>query len=264
MERTLSKPVDRNLTINTSSHIMFGGQNFIPIHDAQTPSSPLHTIVECPIEESVSNVVEINLGKVVPVPTRSLKELIRCYRELWKSNLSGLVVFTAGGAYYACGGTNWKEAATLCTGTFLQAACANSLNEIIEVERDKIMTRTKNRPLPTGRISKTHAILQAMVVGVGGTYLLYKFNNPMTAVLGAANIILYAGVYTPLKVKSILNTWVGTLNGSLPPLMGSAAATTGRLTDPVGLFLFGVMYLWQIPHFMAINYKCKSGMLRSQ
>jgi len=103
-----------------------------------------------------------------------------------------------------------------------------------------------------------------MVVGVGGTYLLYKFNNPMTAVLGAANIILYAGVYTPLKVKSILNTWVGTLNGSLPPLMGSAAATTGRLTDPVGLFLFGVMYLWQIPHFMAINYKCKSGMLRSQ
>jgi heme O synthase-like polyprenyltransferase len=60
-------------------------------------------------------------------------------------------VFTAGGSYYACGGTSWQEVSALCAGTFLQAACANSFNEIIEVDRDKIMARTKGRPLPTGR-----------------------------------------------------------------------------------------------------------------
>lgn len=69
--------------------------------------------------------------------------------------------------------------------------------------------------------------------------------------------MLYAGVYTPLKTRSILNTWVGTLNGSIPPLMGCAAAT-GTLNDTVGLFMGGILYLWQISHFMAINYKCRS------
>lgn len=75
-----------------------------------------------------------------------------------------------------------------------------SFNEIIEVERDKIMARTKNRPLCTNRISKFHAILQAVTVGAAGTWLLYKLTNPLTALLGLANIIIYTSVYTPSKV----------------------------------------------------------------
>jgi len=172
--------------------------------------------------------------------------------------LSSLVVFTTLGGYYASGGKilDWKSTLALTTGTFLQAACANSLNELYEVDRDKIMTRTRNRPLPTGRISKGHALLQAIITGVGGSYLLYRFNNPLTCALGVANIVIYAGVYTPLKVVHWLNTWIGTVNGSLAPLMGSASVTN-NVCDPSGLFLFGVMYLWQISHFMAIGYKCK-------
>jgi heme O synthase-like polyprenyltransferase len=77
----------------------------------------------------------------------------------------------------------------------------NSINQVIEVERDKIMTRTKNRPLCTERISKFHAIVQAIAVGAAGTWLLYTKANPLTALLGFANILLYTSVYTPLKVS---------------------------------------------------------------
>jgi protoheme IX farnesyltransferase len=142
------------------------------------------------------------------------------------------------------------------TGTFMQAACANTMNELLEIDRDLIMTRTQNRPLPTKKISKLHAFLQGVLMGAGGTYLLYKYNNPLTAYLGAANILLYAGVYTPAKLLHWSNTWIGTLNGSLPPLMG-CSAVRNSIMDATGLYMFSLMYLWQISHFMAICYKCK-------
>jgi len=214
----------------------------------------------CPVEENeMLEQKAICLGEPqINLPKNSISETLKCYKELWKMRLSGLVVFTAAGTYISCGGTDWKSCAALCAGTFLQAACANTLNEVYEADLDAQMTRTKNRPLPTKRITKKHALIQAAIAGVEGTCLLYSCNNTLTASLGAANIVLYAGVYTPLKTRSILNTWVGTLNGSIPPLMGCAAAT-GTLNDTVGLFMGGILYLWQISHFMAINYKCRSG-----
>lgn len=187
-----------------------------------------------------------------------IKYYIRCYYELWKTRLSSLVVFTTLGGYYAAGGDlyDWKSSFALASGTFMQAACANSLNEWYEVDRDRMMARTKSRPLPTNRISKLHALIQAAVMGVGGTYLLFKFNNPLTAGLGLANILIYAGIYTPTKVMHWCNTWIGTLNGSLACLMGSSSVTN-NVNDISGLFLFSTMYFWQISHFMAIGYKCK-------
>jgi protoheme IX farnesyltransferase len=152
---------------------------------------------------------------------------------------------------------SWQEQVALACGTFLQAACANSFNQVFETNRDSIMTRTKNRPLPTRRISKTHAIIQAIVAGSAGTALLLKYTNPLTASLGFANIFIYAGVYTPLKTRHWLNTWVGTINGSLPPLMGCTAASN-TIVHPAGFYMFTSMYLWQISHFMAICYKCRS------
>lgn len=186
---------------------------------------------------------------------------VGCYLELWKTRLSSLVVITTAGGYYASGGFqqgSWQEQVGLLGGTFLQAACANSLNEIFEVERDSIMARTKHRPLPTNRISKTHASVQALLSGVLGTFVLYRYTNGLTAALGAANIFFYAGVYTPLKTRHWLNTWVGTVNGSLPPLMGCTAATN-TVWHPTGFYMFSSMYLWQISHFMAIAYKCRAG-----
>lgn len=132
----------------------------------------------------------------------------------------------------------------------------NSLNQIYEVELDSKMNRTKSRPLPTGRITRKHAIAQAVVVGSLGTYLLYRYNNPKTALLGAANIAIYVAMYTPMKVRHWFNTWVGTITGSLPPLMGCAAATNS-ITSPTAIYNGGLLYFWQIAHFMAIGYKCK-------
>eukprot|EP01102_Stenamoeba_stenopodia_P003047 TRINITY_DN12978_c0_g1_i1.p1 TRINITY_DN12978_c0_g1~~TRINITY_DN12978_c0_g1_i1.p1 ORF type:complete len:419 (-),score=104.71 TRINITY_DN12978_c0_g1_i1:107-1339(-) len=182
----------------------------------------------------------------------------RSYRELWKTNLSVLVVTTTAIGWISSGGSIVsKSLFALVCGTFLQSACANSINQMMEVEQDKIMMRTKKRPLPTGRISKLHAGIQAAVLGLTGTATLYHFINPITAALGAVNIVLYTCLYTPLKRKHWLNTWVGTVNGCLPPVMGYTAINAS-LSDNATLatFLFASLYAWQIPHFMAISYKC--------
>lgn len=214
-------------------------------------------------EQEEENVIIVktnnnNNNKNTTATNSVFRHYMRCYYELWKTRLSSLVVFTTLGGYYASGGAigDWRTILALTGGTFMQAACANSLNQLMEVERDRMMTRTTNRPLPTNRISKFHTLLQSVIMGVGGSYLLYKYNNPLTSALGVANIVIYAGMYTPCKVMHWINTWIGTLNGSLAPLMGSACVTN-RVMDPAGLFLFGTMYLWQISHFMAIGYKCK-------
>lgn len=237
------------------------------------------------LEEGKCPVENIELPAPLPIPTELLpqilpqgrfgipKNLFKNYMLLWKSRLSLLIVFTTL-ASYCCSRdsttistTNSTELAlssgkkssllALCFGTFLQSGCANTLNELMEVERDRIMNRTKNRPLPTNSISMRHAAIQAAVVGSLGTFILGQYCNWNTALLGFLNIGIYAGIYTPLKTRHWINTWIGTIPGSIPSLMGTCAAT-GVILDPVGLFWFGLMTLWQIPHFMAISYKCRS------
>mmetsp|Transcript_13028 Transcript_13028/g.19657 ORF Transcript_13028/g.19657 Transcript_13028/m.19657 type:complete len:460 (+) Transcript_13028:44-1423(+) len=191
--------------------------------------------------------------------------LFTIYGKLWKTKLSILVVFTAIGTY-ACTKKrkSWKEISTetlgITLGTFGQAAFANTLNELWEIKRDSMMQRTKYRPLPQKHITKTHAFAQGLFMGTTGTLLLAVYGSKEAALLGVMNIGLYAFVYTPMKTVHWLNTWVGTINGAIPPLMGSIVATKQSClklnVNRVGYFMGLLMYFWQIPHFMAISYKC--------
>lgn len=151
-------------------------------------------------------------------------------------------------------------------GTFLTAASANTLNQVYERFSDAHMTRTARRPLPSGRVGLVSALAFAGATALGGLSLLHFETNPTATVLAASNIILYAGVYTPLKRFSPINTWVGAVVGAIPPLLGWSAASEGRLLDrqerPAWL-LASLLFLWQIPHFHALAVALRSDYARA-
>ncbi|XWS22420.1 hypothetical protein CRYUN_Cryun29cG0032400 [Craigia yunnanensis] len=180
----------------------------------------------------------------------------RCYWELSKARLSMLVVATSGTGY-VLGSGNAVDLAGLCwtcAGTMMVAASANSLNQVFEINNDAKMKRTRQRPLPSGRIAIPHAVTWASSVGLAGTALLAWKANMLAAGLAASNLVLYAFVYTPLKQIHPVNTWVGAVVGAIPPLLGWAAAS-GHISLN-GLILPAALYFWQIPHFMALAYLC--------
>lgn len=157
----------------------------------------------------------------------------------------------------------------LTTGTALCSASANTLNMLYEPSTDAKMSRTRNRPLVRGLVSNRAAALFAMLCGVGGAAALYFGVNPTVSFLGLANIVLYAGIYTPLKAVTAFNTWVGAVVGGIPPLMGWAAAAGEAATKDGswrelllasdgssigGWLLAGLLFAWQFPHFMALSW----------
>lgn len=149
-------------------------------------------------------------------------------------------------------------AGALFVGTFLQAASANSMNQVFERDLDAKMSRTKSRPLVQNYMSKKQAVIQSIILSGVGTMILYKYTNLTTTLLGVANIVLYTCVYTPLKTRHWINTWVGTLNGTLPILMGAATVEPLNSLSPITILSCLTLYCWQIPHFMAISFKCKN------
>lgn len=182
----------------------------------------------------------------------------RCYWELSKARLSMLVVATSGAGYVLGSGSAIDYAGLCCTcaGTMMVAASANSLNQVFEINNDAKMNRTKNRPLPSARITVPHAVSWASSVGAAGTALLACQANMLAAGLAASNLFLYAFVYTPLKQIHPVNTWVGAVVGAIPPLLGWVAAS-GQVSLN-GMVLPAALYFWQIPHFMALAYLCRS------
>lgn len=192
----------------------------------------------------------------------SLRELMQVYKQLSKAKLSLLVVSTAAAGYVLGSGetVDWKGMAWCSLGTFCAASCANTLNQVYEVANDARMKRTRNRPLPLGKISKLHALGFAAAMGITGTAVLLHTANPLTGALGVTNIALYAGVYTPLKVVSSANTFVGAVVGAIPPLMGWAAASGGL--DAGAAVLAAGLYFWQIPHFLALAWLCREDYAR--
>lgn len=174
--------------------------------------------------------------------------------ELSKFRLSGLVVGTTGaGVLCVAGATPMTVLVSACVGTALCSASASSMNQIIEVDRDKKMKRTRNRPLVTGKISLSEAKSIAVGSGILGTATLLAGTNATTAMLGLGNIFLYAGPYTYLKPRHEINTWVGAVVGAIPPIMGATAAG-GSLLDAQTMLLASALYLWQFPHFFALSY----------
>jgi heme o synthase len=135
-------------------------------------------------------------------------------------------------------------------------ASANTFNMIAEPDFDAIMARTRNRPLVRGTLSLVQAKTFGLATGAAGVGILAVGVNPTVAALGLGNIVLYAGIYTPLKRLTILNTWVGAVVGGIPPLMGWTACSPSAaiLLHPGGLILAFILYAWQFPHFNAFSY----------
>ena len=146
------------------------------------------------------------------------------YADLAKARLSLLVVTTGAAGYVAAAGPVLTSDFALCmVGTALCSSSAAAFNQIFEIDRDSRMKRTQTRPLVTGSLSTAEAKAAAVVWGVGGTALL-SLTNPVTTALGFGNILLYSGLYTYLKPRSMVNTWVGAVVGAIPPLVRNTVA----------------------------------------
>jgi protoheme IX farnesyltransferase len=171
--------------------------------------------------------------------------------DLAKPRITTMVVFTTAiGLFLAPGSIGPARTALLLIGTALLVGSANILNCWYERDTDGLMFRTRNRPLPAGRIDPWTALALGIVCGVFAIPILAIAINPLTALLGAIAHATYVLVYTPLKKLSPWALEIGAIPGAIPPLMGWTAAT-GSLSLP-GWFLFGILFFWQIPHFLAI------------
>jgi heme o synthase len=176
---------------------------------------------------------------------------VRDLIQLAKPRVTGLVLFTfAGGLWLAPGTVSAWRAFIALFGTALVVAAANAINMYLERDVDGLMRRTRRRPLPEGRLYPSVALAFGGMLATAATPLLLVGGNFLVAALGLIAFYTYVWGYTPLKRRSPAALYLGAVPGAMPPLMGWAAAT-GRL-DPAGLGLFAVLFLWQIPHFIAI------------
>ena len=144
----------------------------------------------------------------------------------------------------------WLVLFFLLLGTFFSSSGACALNQAIEKEEDSLMERTKNRPIPTGKISTERAFLVGVCLSIFGVLILLLAINAITAIVSFSTIFLYIFVYTPLKKHTTWNTLLGSIPGALPPIGGWTAAT-GRIDAPAWI-LFGILFCWQMPHFLSI------------
>jgi protoheme IX farnesyltransferase len=174
------------------------------------------------------------------------------YLELAKARLAALVVLTTVVGYVlaARGSFSLAELMWTIVGTTLTAFGANILNQWLEADRDRKMERTRNRPLPAGRVSRPTAVSWGLLSAAAGLLLLDLTTNRLTAALSLFVILLYVLVYTPLKTRTPLNTVIGAVCGAVPPMMGWTAAT-GRL-ELGAWILGGILFIWQVPHFLAL------------
>jgi len=178
--------------------------------------------------------------------------------ELSKLNILSLVlVATFLGFYLGSNGEiEYSKLLLTLIGTALTAAGSGSLNHYLERDADKKMDRTRNRPLPSGTLTPLFAVLYGMALVVIGSIMLAYFVNLLTGFLSLLTSFLYIVVYTPLKKITWLNTSIGSIPGAIPIIGGWTAASNS--ISPMALVLFGIMYLWQHPHFYAIAWLCKN------
>ncbi len=179
--------------------------------------------------------------------TTALTDLI----ALTKPRLTSLVLLsTAGGALLAGETMGATTFALMLIGTALVVGASHALNMLLERDTDAAMLRTRDRPLPAGRLTPEVVAGFSVVLGLSGLLLLTLWVNALAAVLSLIALVLYVLVYTPLKRRGPLALYVGAVPGAIPPLLGWAAAT-GSIQAPA-LVLFALMFLWQIPHFLGL------------
>jgi protoheme IX farnesyltransferase len=177
--------------------------------------------------------------------------------ELTKPGISLMVLVTTalGFVLASHGPLQWLRLAATLLGTGLVSAGASALNQVVERDLDARMKRTARRPLPSGRLEVEPALLFAVVLSLAGLTVLATAVNLLTALLGAVALAGYVFVYTPLKRITSLSTVVGAIPGAIPPMMGWCAVRN-ELELPA-FVLFGILFFWQMPHFLAIAWLCR-------
>jgi protoheme IX farnesyltransferase len=172
--------------------------------------------------------------------------------SLTKPRLNTLVLMTSAAAYFLGDGHRlpWAHLLHTLVGTALVAGGASALNQHWERETDRLMRRTRLRPLPDGRLHPQDAMWFGVALSAIGIAELAVFVNPLTAAIAALTLVSYVWLYTPLKTRTSLSTIVGAIPGALPALLGWAAAT--NTTSAGGWILFGIVVMWQMPHFLAV------------
>lgn len=226
----------------------------------EEPIPPPQSTVEETLTPSQSARQSIQRSNVLKSPT------LWTYMELGKPRLSVLIVLTTMSAYSLSPFPgSLPTLLLLSAGTYLCCASANTFNMIAEPQFDGLMSRTRNRPLVRKALSPSQARVFGATTAVTGVTALALGVNPVVAALGASNIILYAAIYTPLKRKTIANTWVGAVVGGVPPLMGWAACSPdgSLILHPGGLLLAALLYAWQFPHFNALSHTMRHDYARA-
>ncbi len=182
--------------------------------------------------------------------------LLSLYLRLAKARLSALVVVTTAVGFIMAPaptgsvGFDWMRFVMTALGTALAAGGANALNQLLEIRRDGLMHRTRQRPLPSGELGVTHGLLVSLAMAYAGLAVLALTVNLAAAGLALITIVTYLALYTPLKTRTTLNTLAGAVCGAIPPMIGWVAAS-GRL-DPGAWVLGVILFVWQIPHFFAL------------
>ena len=187
--------------------------------------------------------------------TFSLKSIFLDFKEITKAGLAISVLFSSIAGYLL--GVNdenpfrWSVLLVLSIGGYCMVGASNAFNQVIEKDIDALMDRTKNRPVPSGRMSPKMALLVASLLTITGIVLLYTI-NPKSAMFAAVSIFLYTSVYTPLKTVTSLSVFVGAFPGAIPFMLGWVAATGDFGIEAGTLFL--IQFFWQFPHFWAIGW----------
>ncbi len=178
--------------------------------------------------------------------------VISDFKEITKMRLSLSVVFSSLAGYLlAVEQVNVYTLLLLAFGGYFMVGASNAYNQIIEKDLDALMERTKNRPIPAGRMTVRSAFILATIFTILGITILYII-NPQTAMFGAISIFLYTSAYTPLKTKTPLSVFVGAIPGAIPFMLGWVAATDDFGIEPGTLFM--LQFFWQFPHFWAIGW----------
>lgn len=202
-----------------------------------------------PQSKSVYLPQNLNAVEIVMIEKMTIGEKIKAYMSFSKLRLSALVIVSALSGYLFVGGNSWRDIFYLLVGGLLVTSASNGSNQIWERDFDKLMKRTKSRPLPMGKMSLTEAYIVVIVSLVVGTIMLYQLNY-YSAVLGLLAFVSYVFVYTPMKRISPWAVFVGAFPGAIPPLLGAIAHTNAFGFEPGVLFF--VQFVWQFPHFWAI------------
>lgn len=195
--------------------------------------------------------------------TLSSRSRAGAYVALTKPDVSFLVLITTAAGYYmgARGPVNWLHMLQTVFATMLIAAGTAALNHYIERESDRYMRRTASRPLPSGVLQPGQALAFGIVLSVAGAIALYVVAGWLASALGVATCVGYLFAYTPLKKRTVWATFVGAFPGAIPPMIGWVAAT-GSL-DRGAWLLFGILFLWQFPHFHAIAWMYREDYARA-